>query len=282
MKTNKKILDYLMIILGAGSMATALNLFLLPSNVAPGGFSGIAAIVYYLTGFPVGGVIALLNIPLIVLSVRWLGKKFVFRTLIGIVAYSVAAELVPVINLAPDKILSGIFGGFLMGAGVGIIMNAGATTGGSEVVASLINSRFKFISVAAGIFAVDAIVIVAYAIIFEPLSGLYAIFSLFISTWVVERVTSGLRRGRALIIVSKKREEIKKHVLHTLSRGVTEISAVGGYSGEQNPLLFVTVGRPHEAEKLKRMIYEIDAGAFIIAWNANEVYGYGFSMYKIT
>ncbi len=279
MKINKKIADYAMIIVGACLMATGLNLFLLPANVAPGGFSGISAIVYYLTGFPVGGVIALLNIPLIAFSIRWLGRKFVIRTLVGIAAYSVAAEVIPVVYIAPDMILSGIFGGFLMGAGVGIIMNAGATTGGSEVVASLINSRFKFISVAMGIFAVDALVIIAYSLIFEPLSGLYAIFSLFISTWVVERVTSGLRRGRALIIVSKKSDDIKTQVLHTLSRGITEISAVGGYSGEQIPFLFVTVARPSEAAKLKRMVYEIDVDAFIIAWNATEVYGYGFSAY---
>ncbi len=280
MKNKKIYLDYAMIVLGALLMSTALNLFLLPSGVAPGGFSGIAAIVYYLTGFPIGGVIALLNVPIIALSVRWLGRKFAFRTLVGIAVYSVAAELVPVIFVAPDTLLSGIFGGFLMGAGVGIIINAGATTGGSEVVASLINSKLKFISVAAGIFIVDALVILAYALLFEPLSGLYAIFSLFITTWVVERVTGGLLRGNALLIISKHEEEIKQVILHTISRGVTEIPATGGYTGRGTSMLFVTVARPSEVVKVKRTVYELDKSAFIISWSAKEVYGYGFSQLK--
>ncbi len=277
MKINKIIIDYVLIVLGAGVMAVALNLFLLPSTVAPGGFSGIAAIVYYLTGFPVGGIISLLNIPLIAFSVRQLGKKFVFRTLFGIAVYSVLAEVIPVYYIAPDVMISALFGGLIMGAGIGIIVNAGATTGGSEVVASLIHKKFRHISVATGIFIVDLCVIAVYAIIFDPLNALYGIFSLFISTWIIERVTSGLRRGKALLIISEHHERIKQMVLEDMERGVTGIRASGGYTGREMTVLLVTVARPSEAVKLKSMIHAVDAHAFIINWNATEVLGSGFA-----
>ena len=272
---NQRVKDYIWITVGVAIAVAGLNLFLVPGKIAAGGISGIATILYHLFGMPLGITIAALNIPLFFVGIRIVGKSFALRTIYAIVLYSVLAEVIPVPR-NEDLFLGCIYGGVLVGAGVGIVVRAGGSTGGTDMAAKMLSFRFKSIGIGAFVFGIDFVVIVAAGFIFEPQVALYAIASLYITSKLIDVLTVGLAAAKAFYIISEKNDEISRAIMEKLGRGVTSLAARGLYSGQQKDMLLCVLRWHTEGAKLKKIVKGIDEHAFVIVADVKEVLGEGF------
>lgn len=271
-------LDGLFYLLGSVLYALSVNIFTAPNQIAPGGVTGIATLINYLTGFPIGTGILLVNLPLFLASWRILGRGFTLRTaavtVLSSVIMDIAAPLVP--PFQGDKILTAVFGGLLAGTGLGLIFMRGATTGGSEIVARLLERRFRHIPIGRLILIVDAGVVAAAAAVYRNLeSALYAVILIFVSSVVMNRLIYGGDTGKMLLIMTRKERGVTDAILETLQRGVTILNAQGAYTGDQRKVLLVAV-RPSQVYTLRTLVYDRDPGAFLIVVSADEVLGEGF------
>ena len=276
LKENKN-LSYIAITIGVAISIFSQNYFLLPNQISTGGFSGIATILYYLFGLPVGITMLVLNVPLFLVSFKKLGSGFVLRSLYAMVMYSLLTDLFPIRPLTEDMLLASIYGGVLMGLGLGISVYFGGSTGGTDTLGMLIHHKFKFISVSVGMLAIDVLVVVATGIVFDIQTALFAIVGLYISTKVMEIFTEGINRASAFLIISSKYQEIEEQILQEMDRGVTELSARGGYGGHEDPALLCVVEKGREVSWVKEIVHKIDPKAFIVFWEAKEVTGEGFT-----
>ncbi len=275
---NKKFMkDIVMITLGTALAAAGFKVFLVPNQIAAGGVSGVATILYYLLRLPIGAMIIALNIPLFVLGIRFMGKGFALKTLYSLALYSALAEVIDVRGIQGDMFIASVYGGILVGLGLGIVIKAGATTGGTDMAAKILNHRFRNIGVSAFVFIVDFLVIFASGVVFSPLSALYAIASLYISAKVMELLLEGLHKAKAFFIITDKTEEVSRMILHKLERGVTMLFGRGMYTGERKNVLFCIVERLSEVEEIKKEVKLLDEKAFVIAADIKEVLGEGFS-----
>lgn len=272
---NRRIKDYILIAVGVAVAVSGLNLFLVPNKIAAGGISGIATILYHVFGFPLGITIAVLNVPLFVIGYRFVGRSFAIRTAYALVLYSLLAEFIP-IPKTQDMFIGCVYGGVLMGAGIGLVVRCGGSTGGTDMAAKMLSSKFKHIGISTFVFAIDFIVISSAGIIFEPQAALYAIASLYVSTKLIEVMTVGLAVSKAFYIISDKNDEIAKVIIEKLSRGVTALTAKGVYSGKQKEVLLCVLRWHTEGAKLKRIVKSIDENAFVIVADVKEVMGEGF------
>lgn len=272
---KRRIKEYITISAGVAIAVAGLNLFLVPNKIAAGGISGIATILYHLLGFPLGLTIAVLNIPLFVIGFRMVGKSFALRTLYALVLYSVLAEIIPVIG-SEDLFLGCVYGGVLMGAGVGLVIRSGGSTGGTDMAAKMLSGRFKTLGVGSFVFIIDFIVIAAAGAIFEPQAALYAIASIYITSKLIDAMTVGLSLAKAFYIISDKSAEISRAIMEELNRGVTALSAKGLYSGQPKEVLLCVLRWHTEGTKLKRLVKKIDENAFVIVADVKEVLGEGF------
>jgi uncharacterized membrane-anchored protein YitT (DUF2179 family) len=273
---KQKIKDYAIMTIGVVIAVFGLNYFLVPAKVAAGGISGIATILYHLFKAPLGISIAALNIPLFVFGVRLVGKSFAVRTAYSLVLYSVLAEIIP-IPPAQDVLLASVYGGVLMGAGIGLVLRSGGSTGGTDMAARMLNARSKNTSIAAFMFIIDFVIIGAAGLIFNSLElALYAIASLFISAKVIDFFTDGLTAAKAFYIISDKSEEIAAAIMEQMDRGVTALKAKGVYSGKDKEMLLCVLQWRTEGPKLKSLVKSIDDKAFVIVADVKEVLGEGF------
>ena len=226
--TRRKIInEYLLIVIGSLLTALSFNFFFIPNKIAPGGLSGIATVLYHIFRFPVGATTLVLNVPLFIAGIRQLGGHFGIRTLLATILLSVFIDIVKVPVLTDDSLLASIYGGFLMGLGLGIIFRMNATTGGTDLFAKIIHKYFPSISVAWVLFAVDFIVVVMAAILLGPSKGLYAIVALAVSARVMDLVQEGLNAAKAFFIISDHAEEISKRIMEEMDRGVTMLDGRG-------------------------------------------------------
>jgi len=300
MELLKKILrgwkDYVWIIAGSILTAAAINIFLVPYKIAPGGVTGLATVIYYLSGgrFPVGMAMLALNIPLFIAGIKFIGNRFAIRTFFSTVFLSVAVDVsepftsdfveryfskVESLASSPDLLLYSIFGGFLMGAGLGIVLRSGATTGGTDLAARIANHFIPYFTIGQVLLFIDAAVVVLAAAAFSSfLLGMYAIVSLFIASKVVDAILEGVNFAKALFIISDKSDEIAARILKDLDRGVTALKGRGMYSGRDKQVLFCVVHRS-QLTQLKKVVAEIDDKAFIVLADIREVLGEGFKTY---
>lgn len=269
--------EIIMISLGVALAAAGLKLFLVPNKIAAGGLSGIATILYYLYKFPIGIVNIILNIPLFVLGMRYMGRMFALKTLYATILYSALADLITYEAVKGDMFLASVYGGILVGFGIGIVVKYDATTGGTDMAAKILNHRFKHISISAFVFLVDFFVIFASGIIFAPEAALYAIASLYITAKIMEMLLEGFQRAKAFFIITDKIEEISNVILHKIQRGATLLYGKGMYTGQPRNLLLCIVERQAEVEAIKREVRKLDEKAFVIAADIKEVLGEGFS-----
>ncbi len=253
----------------------AYRMFLVPNEVAPGGFTGIGQLLHALIGVKVGTVALILNVPLFAVSMRHLGIKFGVKSLAASAALSLLIDYLPVAALTDDPLLSAIFGGVMGGAGFGLILRGSATTGGSDMLAALIHSKVPAIKVGVIMFGVDALVVFASAFVFSPVLAMYALIAVSIMNYTVDFVLDGLNRATAFLIVSKESAQIGKRILSEMERGVTALNGRGLYSGEGREVLLCVVSR-FETIQLRRIVMMSDPRAFMIAINAHEVLGEGF------
>ncbi|NLU36594.1 MAG: YitT family protein [Clostridiales bacterium] len=274
--TRRKIInEYLLIVIGSLLTALSFNFFFIPNKIAPGGLSGIATVLYHIFRFPVGATTLVLNVPLFIAGIRQLGGHFGIRTLLATILLSVFIDIVKVPVLTDDSLLASIYGGFLMGLGLGIIFRMNATTGGTDLFAKIIHKYFPSISVAWVLFAVDFIVVVMAAILLGPSKGLYAIVALAVSARVMDLVQEGLNAAKAFFIISDHAEEISKRIMEEMDRGVTMLDGRGAYTGNEKNVILCVIRRT-QITQLKDLINEIDPKAFVLVADVREVMGEGF------
>ncbi len=272
---DERVRAWLMIVLGCLIGAAAYPLFLVPNAIAPGGLTGVATILNYLFSWPVGAVSMLLNLPLFVIGYKTLGRTFAFRSLIATILFSAFIDLLPLQPLTDDILLGSVYGGILLGIGLGLILRGGATTGGSDMVARMVHHRFPIISVGMFLFLIDCIVILCAAFTMSARAALYALICIFVSDKVLDLVLSGIGTGKACFIVSGESEKIAKRIMDDMERGVTLLNATGAYSG-QNRRVILSVVAGREIMTLKKIIREEDARAFMFITDTHETLGEGF------
>ncbi|MBP2651835.1 MAG: hypothetical protein H6Q74_2660 [Firmicutes bacterium] len=275
---KKWLKKYIGITVGTLITAIALNMFLIPNKVAAGGVSGMATVVHYLLGVPVGATMLVLNIPLFLASVKVLGTKFGIRTLYGAVFLSVfidiTAPFTPI--LTHDLLLSSLYGGVLSGIGMGMVFRFGGTTAGTDLAAAIINKLTK-ISVGQALLMVDFFVIAAAGLAFESAEiSLYALIALFLTTHIIDFVQEGPTSAKAFFIVSNQNEIVAKRIMEELGRGVTFFAGKGGYSGQDKEVLFCVVATG-EVSQVKELVQSVDPSAFVIVADTHEVMGEGFT-----
>lgn len=272
---KQKIIDYTLITIGSAVAVCGLNLFLVPNKIVAGGISGIATIFYYVFNIPLGLSIAALNVPLFAFGLRVAGKSFAIRTAYALALYSALAEIIPV-PASGDILLGCLYGGVLMGAGIGLVIRGGGSTGGTDMAARILSVKARNFSIGAFVFAIDFVVITAAGIIFEPQVALYAIASLYISSKLIDFIAVGLSEAKAFYIISDKHDEIADAIIKTMNRGVTSLNARGVYSGRERSVLLCVIKWRTEGPRLKRLVKSIDDKAFVIVADVKEVLGEGF------
>lgn len=275
-KLHPEVKNTVLILLGLLCCSAAYNLYLIPNNIAAGGFTGIGQLINsYFDWISVGTVSIVLNVPLFMLSMKTLGLRFGIRSLLAMLGLSLFIDHIPFPSATNDMLLATVFGGVLGGIGFGLILRGSATTGGSDMLASLIHRHIPTVRVSIGIFAVDGLVILASAFVFDQTAAMYALICTFLMNVMVDVVLEGPNSAHSYFIISDHAEDIAKRIMDELERGVTSFAARGMYSGEEKQVLLCVVNR-FEAMTLRRIIFSVDSGAFVIASQAHEVLGEGF------
>ena len=271
-QTKESLKNAAYIIIGLFSCSLGYCMFLVPNEIAPGGFTGIGQLCNALFGINVGTMALILNVPLFAVSMRSMGIKFGVKSLAASIGLSLLIDYLPIGAVTDDLLLATVFGALLGGIGFGLILRGNATTGGTDMLASLIHTRVPTLRVGVLITMVDGLVVVASAFVFSPKMAMYALISVFIMNYTLDYVLDGMNRSTAYLIVSQKSDEIAAQVLGQLERGVTGLYGRGRYSGQETEVLLCVVSR-FEVIRLRRIVSSCDPQAFMIAINAHEVLG---------
>lgn len=279
-KIKSGIIDYVLILLGSVAYATAVNMFLAPNQIAPGGVTGISTIFNHLFNFPIGVSILVLNIPLFIWGVIEDGKGFIAKSLVATVAISVFIDISNpfIYKYTDDKLLAALYGGILSGVGLAIIFYRGGTTGGTSLIARNIHKRIPHISMGTVILITDALVIIGATFAYKSLeSGLYAVVVIFISSKLIDSLIYGMAgdNGKLAFIITKEHKTITKEIIKTVVRGVTLIDAKGGYDDDDKKVILCAV-RPSQVSKVNDIVKELDPNAFIVITTAGAIKGKGF------
>ena len=229
---KKKIIDLLYIILGSALVALSLNLFFVKLKIAPGGVSGLATVIYYLTDIPVGTIVFALNIPLFLMGIWDFGKMFLLKTFFSTALMSVILDYTTFLpQLTEDMFLASIFGGIMMGVGLALVFKGNATTGGTDILAKVVNKHFKAFNISEQLLAIDAMVVITAMIVFRDFDiGFYSIIAIFVSAKSIDIVFEGIGFAKAIFIISDAGEEIGKEIMDTVGRGVTGLNGEGMYT----------------------------------------------------
>ena len=270
--------DLLFITLGSLCYAVSVLTFSSPNDIAPGGVTGLAILAKYLWGLPIGVMTIVLNVPLLLAGWRRLGRRFLVRTLIGLLLSSVLTDvLAPFIPVyRGEMLLVCLFGGALCGLGLGLILIRGSTTGGTEIAARLLEQRFPHIPIGRLMLLVDGVVIAVSALVYRQVeSAMYAVVFAFVSSLVTDWVVYGGRRGKMALISTARQPEITAAIFEQIDRGVTLLDASGGYTGREQKLILCAVSRD-EVAPLKRLVFDLDPQAFFMLVETDEVLGLGW------
>jgi len=273
--------DYVLIFVGSVIEAIALRLFLVPANLASGGVSGIAQLLNHYTGWPIGVMVLLGNLPLFAIGWRYLGgRTFVLRTAFSIIVYSLVVDLIPRFHLIPangitdDIFLNSLYGAVVAGVGYGLVYRARSTSGGSDILARILN-HYRSVSMTQSYLMVDSAVILAAGFVFGWKQALYAIITLYVSGIVSETILEGSGTVRTALIITAQPDHVSMRVLDELERGVTILQGTGAYTGADRPVLYCVITRA-EVAQLKAIVQEADPQAFIVIGVAHEALGEGF------
>ena len=272
----ERFFSYAQILIGCLVAGAAYPLFMTPNRIAPGGITGIATILNHLFHWPVGTVSLILNIPLFLIGYRSMGKIFAFRSLLATVFFSLFIDILPLKPMTTDPLLGTLYGGVMLGIGLGLIMRGGATTGGTDMIARMIHKRFQFISVGSILFAIDFAVVTAAGFLIGTTEALYALINIFLTAKVMDVIIIGFSANKACFVISDRWQAISDRVLKDMGRGVTQLIARGAYTGTERPTLLCVISRS-EIMAFKRILREEDENAFVIIVEAHEAIGDGFS-----
>ena len=279
----KKIYPIFTILLGAAIYAFGLTYFVVPHHLFEGGATGITLITFYLFKIPVSLMNLLINVPLFILAWKIFGAKSLYSSLLGTLALSAWLaffERIPLhIDLQGDLLITALIAGILLGIGLGIIFNAGGTTGGTDILARIIN-KYTHISMGKLLFILDFCILMLILLIFKDLRLVsYTLLFDFIVSRVIDLIGEGGYAGKGFMIITKRPDHLAKAINDDLGRGVTFISGQGYYSQKDLKIIYCIVGR-NEIVKMKEMIHRIDPQAFITITEAHEILGEGFTFEK--
>lgn len=293
----KRIMPYflslLQILLGSAILAMSMNIFLVPYKIAPGGVSGIATVIFYLSGekIPVGVAMLAMNIPLFLAGLKVRGRHFIIKSLIGAVLLSVIIDITePWISSFLNRFLSNpdgagthdlllyaLAGGVTTGLGLGFVFKEEATTGGTDMAAALLNKAIPWVPVGKILIILDGLVVLAAAVVFQSFQlGLYSVVALYVSAKTLDGFLEGINFSKSLMIISQKADFIAKTLMDKIDRGVTGLYGKGMYTGNSYTVLLCVV-KKEEIHKVKNIVREIDPNAFVLLTDVREVLGEGFA-----
>ncbi|MCE5169702.1 YitT family protein [Paenibacillus profundus] len=285
-RTHKKltILDFLkrfiFITAGAVLMGVALELFLVPNNVIDGGITGISIVISKVTNLPLGLFIFIINLPFLIIGYKQIGKTFAFSTLYGIVVMSgTTLWLHHADAFTNEKILAVLFGGLILGLGVGLVLRFGGSLDGTEIVAILFSKKTR-VPVGQIILFINVFIFIVAGFVFGWDSAMYSIFTFYIASKVMDVVVEGLNESKSVTIISSEYEEVSQAILDRLGRSTTFLYGRGGYSKEDTQIIYCVVTRL-ELAKLKAVVQEIDEKAFIAIESVSDVLGGNFQKNSI-
>ncbi len=275
------IVDYLLITLGTMIMAFALVFFLEPNTIAPGGVTGLAIVIQRVSGIPIDVTNLAINIPLFMLGLVTLGKYFGLKTAYGTVVLSVFIRVFMNILgtdfiMVNDLLLASLYGGVLVGIGMGLVFKTGGTTGGTDLAGAILHKYIPSISIPKLMMGFDLVIVAAAGIVNRKIeTSLYSIIALYISVKIADFIVEDLNYAKAFYIISNRSQEIGNEILKDLNRGVTVLKAQGMYTGSDKEVLLCVVDR-NQMTKLKKIVHGIDENAFVMVTTVHEVLGEGF------
>jgi len=271
-KALKIIKKYSLLFIGAVIASVGLEIFLIPNQVIDGGVVGISIILGYLTNLPIGLFIFFLNVPFLTFGYKQIGKSFALATFFSITVLSIMVSLLhPIPGLTKDLLLATVFGGLILGIGVGMIIRYGGSLDGTEIVAIILDKRTGF-SVGEIVLFFNFFILSSAGLVFGWDRAMYSLLAYFIAYKMIDITIAGLDEAKAALIVSDKSEEIAKVLLARLGRGVTVFEGKGAYTGESKMILYSIISRL-EISKLKTVISEIDDKAFVVITDVHEAMG---------
>ena len=270
--------DVLYDIISAISFTIGLSCFTAPAQIAPGGVSGLAVLVNYLTGAQLGTVILLINIPLLMLAWKFLGRAFTIKTMktvaIQTVFLNILSPIIP--EYRGESMLAALFGGICIGTALASAFMRGTTTGGTDIAGRLIQLKFRHVPIGKMMMFVDALVLATSMLVFRNIeTGLYGIIAIFTTSKVIDGVLYGMNTGKVLLVISEKKDIIAKEIQEKIDRGVTFLYAQGAYSGEDKKIIMCAV-RSTQYHSVEEIIKHHDPEAFVLTLEAGEIQGEGF------
>jgi uncharacterized membrane-anchored protein YitT (DUF2179 family) len=285
-KTHKKasilkiLSRFFFITLGAVMMAVALELFLVPNSVIDGGITGISIMLSHITKLQLGLFIFIINLPFLYIGYKQIGKTFAISSIYGIAVLSVSTAMLHHVEpFTDEKILAVLFGGLILGLGVGIVIRVGGALDGTEIVAILLSKKLR-LPVGQIIMFINVFIFIAAGFVFEWDSAMYSIFAYYMAAKVMDIVVEGLNESRSVTIISNEYEEISQAIQDRLGRSTTFIYAKGGYLKEDTQMVYCVLTRL-ELAKLKDVVHDIDENAFIAIQNVSDVMGGNFEKKNI-
>ncbi len=268
-------LEYINVLIGSAIIALAFNVFLLPNQIASGGVSGISTILLSVFGWEPAYVQWAFNIPLFIAGVILLGKQFGVKTLVGTIFLPFVVFLTK--NIEPwtnDALLGALFGGIVVGLGLGIVFRGNGSTGGTDLAAQII-TKYTGLTLGTSVVLIDGLIVLSAALVFDIERGLYALIALYVTSKTIDLVQVGFGRSKTAMIITNKQEEVREGILNKIDRGVTKLSAYGGFTDNERPVLMCVVDQ-REFTKLKQLVKSLDPSAFVVVMDASEVLGEGF------
>ena len=281
--TRRGLGDYALILIGAVIQAAALNLFMVPAELASGGVSGLSQIINSITGWPIGLMVLIGNLPLFVIGWRYLGgPRFATRTIFTVLAYSVAVDItsqfIPTAGISEDSLLNALYGGVISGIGFALVYRGRGTSGGTDILARIL-SHYRGMQLSQTYLVVDLFTMLMAGVFFGWEKALYAVVMLYVSGISAETISQGSRVVRTAMIITNQPELVGNRIMEILDRGVTLITAQGMYTKESRAVLYCVISRP-EVERLKAIVADADEKAFVVIGQASEALGEGFQQIK--
>ena len=270
---------YFCITIGCLIASISINLFLVPHHLLSGGVSGIAIILYFLFGFPIGVQILVMNIPLVYIAYKLIGKEYAITTIYGTILFSAAVDLTQFlskINPLDDPLLACITGGIISGVGSGLIFRFNGSAGGLDIVAAVVRKYYSF-NFGVVSFAINCVIMLVAAFFFGLKLAILTLISMFVSANLTDKVVEGFNRKKTIFIVSYHTEQIIDVILKEVGRGATILRGEGAFTRQEKPVIFVVVSLMQIA-KIKLLVQEADPQAFMIVQDAAEVMGRGFTL----
>ena len=277
----KKTNAFLFTIIGTMITGFAIGVFLTPNMIVGGGVSGISTILFHTFGIQPGLSFFIINILFLLIGLKILGRQFILKTLIGITLLSLFTQIFSLFPIYTENlIMSAIFGGVLYGLGIGMSFAAGASTGGTDIIGRIIQTKFSFVPIGKMLLFIDGIIIVISFAIFNNIElTLFGVFTLFVSSYSIDFIISKLNVSRIAFVITDKGEKISKTLVSTSPRGVTLIDVKGVYTDSEKKMLFCAL-KESESEEFQKKILAIDEKAFIVFSESQRIKGNGFYLYK--